>query len=409
MKNLREAGLRVGMITGDNIDTAIAVAYSSGIIRRESEIAEVYKFIPLTGGLGVDYLEAPADLESPRTKTSDVERDRLESDIFSVSDKVGVLGSDDFAQFTKYHNLTRLQPVDLSIAAIELIATRIGVFSRMTPEQKALIVHIQKCYWKQFKNTVGYCGDGANDTIALKEADMGVVLSKVAGAISAPFVSYKNEITCVQDIALEGKAALTTNFDCFRYFCTYSVIQTIGMLVTVSQRTEYADMTYLLLDIFIALMLSYCIGWLQPVKTLNAWLPSCTLLFREYILSIMLNCFYCSVAVYAALEIVFKDPAYKPPIELIGDEKFVDNNTPTFETTVISLVAIQGSIITAVSLTLGNKFKRSFYSSVLFICCFTVLELFTLWLLFYRYLPGSTFATSKVLPSLNVILVYFSS
>ena len=44
----------------------------------------------------------------------------------------------------------------------------------MTPDGKAFLVNI----WKQ-KTTkmIGMCGDGANDTMALKAADIGVSLS----------------------------------------------------------------------------------------------------------------------------------------------------------------------------------------------------------------------------------------
>ena len=67
----------------------------------------------------------------------------------------------------------------------------------MNPEQKALIVKIMKAYFKKDEYTVGYCGDGANDCIALKHADIGVSLSKTEASLSAPFVSAIEDISCI--------------------------------------------------------------------------------------------------------------------------------------------------------------------------------------------------------------------
>ncbi len=83
---------------------------------------------------------------------------------------------------------------------------------------------IFKEYFKEWNYTVGFCGDGANDCIALKHADIGVSLSKSESSLSAPFVSKIEDISCMEQVSIIGKAALTTNYDCFRYFCLYSII-----------------------------------------------------------------------------------------------------------------------------------------------------------------------------------------
>ena len=56
------------------------------------------------------------------------------------------------------------------------------------------------------------CGDGANDCVALKTADIGVSLSEAEASIAAPFTSKIQNISCVVELLKEGKASLTTSF-----------------------------------------------------------------------------------------------------------------------------------------------------------------------------------------------------
>lgn len=68
------------------------------------------------------------------------------------------------------------------------------------------------------------CGDGANDCAALKAADMGVSLSQAEASIAAPFTSKIQDISCIPILLREGRAALTTSFQCFKYIELYSMI-----------------------------------------------------------------------------------------------------------------------------------------------------------------------------------------
>jgi len=45
------------------------------------------------------------------------------------------------------------------------------------------------------------CGDGANDCIALKTANIGVSLSEAEASLAAPFLSKVTDISCI-DILL---------------------------------------------------------------------------------------------------------------------------------------------------------------------------------------------------------------
>src|SRR5258705_7118189 len=92
----------------------------------------------------------------------------------------------------------------------------------MSPDDKALLVeNLQRVC----KTEVGMCGDGANDCGALKQADVGVSLSETEASIAAPFTSQIQDISCIIILLREGRAALTTSFQCFKFIELYSMIQ----------------------------------------------------------------------------------------------------------------------------------------------------------------------------------------
>ena len=76
------------------------------------------------------------------------------------------------------------------------------------------------------------CGDGANDCGALKQADVGLSLSEVEASVAAPFTSKTQDISCIICLLREGRAALTTTFQSFKFIELYSLIQffTVSLL-----------------------------------------------------------------------------------------------------------------------------------------------------------------------------------
>ena len=104
------------------------------------------------------------------------------------------------------------------------ILRKARVYARMSPDDKAaLIEQIQE----KLEVNAGMCGDGANDCGALKVAAVGISLSEAEASIAAPFTSKVQNISCVVDLLREGKAAITTSFQAFKFIELYSIIPCI--------------------------------------------------------------------------------------------------------------------------------------------------------------------------------------
>jgi cation-transporting ATPase 13A3/4/5 len=77
------------------------------------------------------------------------------------------------------------------------------------------------------------CGDGANDCGALKTADVGLSLSEAEASIAAPFTSSCRDISCVVTLLREGKAALATSVQQFKFIELYAMIQFFSILLLI--------------------------------------------------------------------------------------------------------------------------------------------------------------------------------
>jgi len=139
----------------------------------------------------------------------------------------------------------------------------------MHPEQKAMIVE----ELQRQGNIVGMCGDGANDCPALKAANVGVSLSEAEASLAAPFLSKVADISAVETLLKEGRSALATSFQCFKYMALYSMTQTISVVYLYSRGCNLSDQAFLFIDLFLVLPLSITMNYTQSQKKLSKQQP----------------------------------------------------------------------------------------------------------------------------------------
>jgi len=116
----------------------------------------------------------------------------------------------------------------------------------MSPEDKENLI---KLLQEHTKVQIGMCGDGANDCGALKQADAGISLSEAEASIAAPFTSKVQDISCVIDLLREGRAALTTTFQAFKFIELYSLIQLFTVSMLYMDGVNLSNNQFLYIDI----------------------------------------------------------------------------------------------------------------------------------------------------------------
>ena len=224
IKKLNRADILSVMITGDNINTACAIAMDCHILDNHKEIFEVHFENSEIVKRPCKKLQAAYDLEEEDPDRFSQKRDLHRTFINDINHKPklvikGKTFHEIFQKFTKSLNPKKALRSD----EFRDILTHCRVYARTTPEQKQQIVSLLKLLKEEEDTLVGFCGDGANDTLALKEADIGLSLSQDDASLAAPFVSTDTELTSVENLIIEGRGAIACSFQNFKFFLYVSL------------------------------------------------------------------------------------------------------------------------------------------------------------------------------------------
>jgi cation-transporting P-type ATPase E len=118
--------------------------------------------------------------------------------VAAVAQRVGVKDADRAID-------ARTLDVDDQDALADALATN-AVFGRVTPQQKRAMVHALQSRG----HTVAMTGDGVNDTLALKDADVGVAMGagSAAARAVARFVLLGNDFAVFPSVVAEGRRVI---------------------------------------------------------------------------------------------------------------------------------------------------------------------------------------------------------
>ena len=246
----------------------------------------------------------------------------------------------------------------------KLILLHGRVFARMAPEHKALLVD----GFKKEELAVLMCGDGANDCMALRTANIGVSLSEEEASIAAPFTSKNQNISCLVPLLKEGKSSLVTSIQTFKYMMMYSLVQFIAVTMVMVLQSYLSENQYLSVDIFIIIPLAFFIPATGPYKHLTKHHPTDSLISYPVISSILsqtviafafqLGAHY--LAYYKLKKYGEDDDAYGEvcqPDDEGTDIRACPDNTAIF------LISNMQYLITAFAFSISKPFKSPIYTN----------------------------------------------
>ncbi|VEU22976.1 DEKNAAC104048 [Brettanomyces naardenensis] len=276
LKELREAGLRTVMCTGDNILTAVSVAKECGLVDPADRV--------YVASFNYDDLrETLSGTSIPPIIWSEVDNPDLLLDPTTLApldinqdDNYTLAVSGDVFKFV----LTELTEMEFFI---EKMLMKGAVFARMSPDEKHELVD----RLRSLDYTVGFCGDGANDCGALKAADVGISLSEAEASVAAPFTSRIFEISCVLDVIKEGRASLVTSFSCFQYMSLYSAIQFVSVSILYKEGVNLGDFQFLYIDLFLIIPIAVFMSWSKAYPTLCEKRPTANLISPKILIPLL--------------------------------------------------------------------------------------------------------------------------
>ncbi|CAK7298598.1 Probable cation-transporting ATPase 13A5 [Vulpes lagopus] len=414
LKELSEAHIRMVMITGDNLQTAITVAKNSEMIPRGSQVILVEANEP------EDFVPASVTWQLIENQENGLGRN-LEAKKKSV---VKAMISEVVSDLGSKHPQGGTAPSE--VAQPNLILVNGTIFARMSPAQKSSLVE----EFQKLNYYVAMCGDGANDCglkmlyfilTALKMAHAGISLSEQEASVASHFTSKMANIECVPQLIREGRAALVSSFGVFKYLTMYGLIQFIGTSLLYWQLQLFGNYQYLMQDVAITLMVCLTISSLTFEQTVGEKamvptflvLPTLHLCFRKsgsmssthaypklapyrpagqllsppLLLSVFLNtCFTCIVQVCAFLYVkqqpwycevyryskCFLDSQsnFSTNVSLerngTGNATLIPGSILSFESTTLWPITTINCIMVAFIFSKGKPFRKPIYTNYMF-------------------------------------------
>lgn len=360
---LKTAGVRCIISTGDSALTGIAVAQNSGITPTDAEI-----FI------------------------GDAKSDRL-----TFENLNGLPVDWKFIESLPDYRLAitgpglalALEPVQGNSEgpSLDVILEKGDVFGRMSPIHKASLVEALQSPTV----TVGMCGDGANDCSALRAADVGVAVSEADASIAAPFSG--RSLWCVVDVLKEGKCALSSSFQCFKFMALYSMIQFLSCFTLYQMQNSLADLQYLYIDLFtilpLAIFLSYTASYhlFTPDQLPNSLVSS------HFLISIIGQILIQGVFIAASVGVLVSQPWYT------HSTGHIVSPATSYENSTVFLVSIFQYVVVSFAFCTGAPFRQPCYRNYYYTASAVLLAGFDLYLLL---VPDSFFLDHFQIKSLTL-------
>ncbi|XP_056634533.1 polyamine-transporting ATPase 13A3-like isoform X1 [Diorhabda sublineata] len=352
IKMLHNANVRTVMITGDNILTAVSVAYDCHMVNKTDEIFII-------------------TVEDNENRVPKIHFERVGGPV--VNDFVTIN-----LNFEHHHfaidgkNWNKLITHFPHIIPNILVKTK--VFARFQPEQKTQLI----MFFQKLDYIVSMVGDGANDCGALKVAHVGVSLSEAEASVAAPFTSSIKNISCLVYLILEGRCALVTSMAIFKYMALYSLIQFFSVLILYKLHSELADYQFLFVDLIITTSLAITIGRQGPSDKLGPKRPMSSLVAAKNVIPLFLQIIVCASVQISAIFYLLTQSWFTPI-----SSNTVNETQVSWENTVIFTVSCYQYIILAIVYSKGQPYRERLITNFWFLVSALSLIIFITWLIVY--------------------------
>lgn len=262
------------------------------------------------------------------------------------------------------------------------------IYARTSPSQKALIVSKYQDYNKivhKGKWFVCFCGDGANDSEALKKADVSMSLTTSEALLADTFNTTRDNVSCLIDLFIEAKCSLETSIQNAKFILYYSVLQFFDILLAYIKAVEYGSIHYFYWDLYCFVPLSFFISYTQAVDKLNSKYPARTLLEPRFIISLF-GLLMIALIISIMIDIaVYKSNFFLEIYEITGPEVhteltgfFISIEARFFFTAIMNIWIV-------IVVCRSYPFKKSIFTNPLAIFWISLITFTTFFITFTRY------------------------
>jgi len=287
IKHLETSGCKLIIATGDNVFTTISIAEQCGILHtndvlfrietvdnNETNLIITHSSFQGSMNQNRDNKKINDDILNNNNINLDFDEDETEI-IYSIKEEENPL---EFKEIIKMIVKDINKKICCSGPALSIILDRINtqsskdnspeileyinnldklirfngkIFFRMLPDNKSnLIAFLQKDQY----TVVAMCGDGANDSNAFMQSDVGVAINQTVGNnLISHFYSTESSINCLQVILKNGRACYESRINTLKYIMTASLIQLSVVFVLYYYYQQFNHVQYMFIDIILIL------------------------------------------------------------------------------------------------------------------------------------------------------------
>lgn len=248
-----------------------------------------------------------------------------------------------------------------------LLDTR--VFARMTPTDKIKCVELH-----MERGVTAMCGDGGNDCGALRAAHAGIAMSEAEASIVSPFSTSQRTVMSCVELLIQGRAALATSFAGYKYLIMYGETMATLKLLTFYFSISPSENTWILVDAFITVGLSFAVTQALANKKLSRHRPTSRILGPETLASVLGLLFINAWFLIGSFIWLYQQ-------EWFRCQEFDARNTDpakwwllgdNFETDVLSFVTLFQFVNSASVFNFGYVFRQPWYRNYLLVFIWAV-------------------------------------
>ena len=370
VREIQSGDTNISICTGDNLYTGCQVARETGII---PDYASLYvmkaRFDANSQTVDISY-EKEIDKNSPQKAKVSQDPIGKQNRFYGPKRNVHLaIDGETFRILMKYKT---------GIKDKVLITT--SVFARFSPNQKMKLVE----ELKRLKFCVGMCGDGINDTQALKYADASFALSGNAAALASSFSSKVPDLRSVPILLKEGRATIEHSITIYRFFIMYGLVQFFSSAILLHYKCELQPYQRLYQDIVTVLIFILSFGFTRPSQRYASKRPPGNVAHPFYLYSLVLHVLISAAFVIASVEIIQEQKYYHTELQMKGNTK----NLYVYETTIVFVAGCFQFFVYSIIFNIGGNYRKGMYTNMpMVLACYIAMSLMVVII----FMPSGTF------------------
>ena len=327
--SLKEARIPCQLYCSETPNVAVAIAKMAGLIDEHEAIVfgKPASLVKEDQPLGVEWIKIEAPDESDKQQLLELEDIKVTPELNLIKDEQIMTNEVKNAALVYDQEATaHILTLGSDPRCLNLLR-QTRIFAGMNCGTGTLDI-ISKL--SRGGDTVLMVGSPFSEYGALSKSDVGVLLSVTKQlCVFASFTCAHNDPAGIPLIIAEGKAALLTSYECFKWMAISSIIQFTTTTILYYYSLTLSDEQYLYIDLMLVLPLAFTMSYSEPSGILTSERPSSSLLGLQALASVAGQMVIQMIAQIIMFSLLSSDPD-----SCLVSGNFIDSRFDCVETSV---------------------------------------------------------------------------